>query len=67
MPSMAPLRDATSGRLFLGTGGAPRTAEGAVVVMVSVLVTGAPLGVTDGGTNVHCDSAGKPEHEKFTI
>jgi hypothetical protein len=64
---MAPLKDASSGRFFLGTSGAPRTAEGAVVVMVSTLVTGLAFGVTDGGTNMHRDSAGSPLQEKLTI
>lgn len=47
--------------------GAADEVEGAVVVMVRMLVAGEPFGVIEGGTNVHCDNAGRPLQEKFTV
>lgn len=55
------------GRLVPGPEGPRDAAEGAVVVIVRTLVTGEPLGVTDGGANEHCDKAGRPKQEKFTV
>jgi hypothetical protein len=65
-PVIPPKSEAYTGRLFFFPDGASRDTEGAVVVMVSVLVTGPPLGVSDEGANEHCDSAGNPEQEKVT-
>ena len=63
--------EARTGRLVPGVDGVRMGAadeiEGAVVVMVRVLVAGEPLGLIKGGTNVHCDSAGRPLQEKFTV
>jgi hypothetical protein len=41
-------------------------ALGAVVVTVSVLVTAAPLGVTEAGLKLQAVSEGNPLHVKFT-
>jgi len=40
--------------------------DGAVVEMVSVVVTVAPLGVSVAGENAHALCVGNPEHEKVT-
>lgn len=66
-PVRPPNSDAYKGRLLLLPGGPSREAEGAVVVMVSVFETVPPFGVTDGGANEHCDSAGRPLQEKLIV
>lgn len=66
-PKSAALRSPYNGIPPVGICGTRSAFEGALLVIVSVVVVAAPLGVTEGGVNEQCASEGSPEQAKSTV